>query len=202
MLRLGPVLPIASLLVMLAGSACAGDAGPAGPQGPEGPEGPEGAQGPVGSPNVIYSDWFTPQSWPSSEAFGRTVFSHEESVPAITQEILDSGLVLVYGKLNGYASSIWPTDRISQLPITVQYEQGGSQIDVWSANLHPDILEITFTNNVDTYANISSNHQFRYVIVPGGTPVESAAAGAVQADMSYEKMRALYGVSERGSSTP
>jgi hypothetical protein len=204
MLRSRSLLPIASLLVILASSACSGEAGPTGPtgpQGPEGPQGPGGAQGPAGTANVIYSDWFVPPSWTSSTVFSRTVFRHDEPAPGITQAILDSGVVLVYGRLNGYVSAIWPTNQVSQLPITIQYESGGSQIDVWSANLRPDTLRITMTNNVDTYSSISTSHGFRYVIVPGGAP-QSAPPGAVRADMSYEQMRALYGVPENGSSMP
>ncbi|MDZ7779786.1 MAG: hypothetical protein U5R14_07605 [Gemmatimonadota bacterium] len=201
MLRSLPAL----LLAMLAVSACSGETGPTGPQGPEGPrgpEGPEGPQGPPGTANVMYSDWFQPESWESSEEFGRTVFSHEEPVPEITQDILDTGVVLVYGKLNGYTTSIWPTDQVSQLPITVQYEQAGPQIDVWSANLRPETLEITLTNNTDDYGSVNLQHEFRYVIVPGGATVAGEAAGAVHADLSYEEMRELYDVPEDGSSMP
>lgn len=202
MLRSLPALPVAALLALLATSACTGDTGPTGPQGPEGPAGPEGPQGPAGTANVMYSDWFLPETWESSEVFGRTVFSHEEAVPEITQDILDTGVVLVYGKLNGYTSTIWPTDQVSQLPITVQWESGGSQIDVWSANVRPEVLEITLTNNTDTYGSVNAQHEFRYVIIPGGAPVASEPAGAVHADLSYEEMRARYGVPADGSSMP
>lgn len=148
----------------------------------------------------MYSDWFMPESWTSSEVFGRTVFSYEEPAPEITQDILDSGVVLVYGKLNGYSSTIWPTNQVSQLPITIQYAQAESQIDVWSANLRPDTLKLTLTNNTDVYGSISTVHEFRYLILPGGAPVSTSTAGVVDADLSYEKMLELYGVPESGSS--
>src|SRR5690348_2162425 len=88
-------LPFALLLLV---SSCADD-GPVGPAGPAGPPGPTGA---TGSPNVVYGAWFKPDSYEMTTLFGIKNFAHTQQVPAITQEVLDKGVVLVYAKLLGY----------------------------------------------------------------------------------------------------
>jgi hypothetical protein len=77
--------------------------------------------------------------------------------------------VLVYGKLDGYVTSIWPTNQVSQLPIVITYDSNSTaQIDTWSALATVGNIEITLVNNTNVYGSISNAHQFRYVIIPGG----------------------------------
>src|ERR1035438_4088573 len=64
----------------------AGATGPQGPQGPQGPTGQGGATGDTGTANVIYSEWNNTFSGSSADW----------AIPQITQNIADSGVVLVY----------------------------------------------------------------------------------------------------------
>ena len=116
-----------------------GDDGPIGPAGAKGDigaagtngdAGAKGATGATGTANVIYSDWITPATYTKTTVFGTTVFSYSIVASKITQDILDKGTVLVYGKLNGYNPVIWPADQVSVLPIAITYMSGtASNID-------------------------------------------------------------------------
>jgi hypothetical protein len=146
-----------------------GNTGPAGATGPAGPSGATGAQGPAGSANVIYSQWFTPATWIKDTIFGEYGFNYTKATTDITQQVLDSGVVLTYGKLDGYTSVIWPTAQVSLLPIIVTYMEGATIYnDTWSALATPGNLRIQFVDDKNLYNGISNAHQFRYVVIPGG----------------------------------
>lgn len=187
-------------------SACAGKEGPTGPQGPV------GAQGQPGSPNVIYSAWFTPTRYDTVTVFGLRNFNHVQAAPQITQAILDNGVVLTYGKLTGYNSTVWPTNQVGQLPISVKYQQGGLQIDTWSGYATPGSLRINFVNSANIYTTIANTHSFRYIIIPGGVastnvlpsggvlgnriPSETRYTREQLQQLSYDDVRQLFGIPE------
>ncbi|MGH2643043.1 MAG: hypothetical protein ACRDE2_03775 [Chitinophagaceae bacterium] len=195
---------------LFAGCSKTGPAGPQGQTGATGPQGPAGtagtngtngatgAQGPAGTANVIYSAWFTPSAFTVTKPFGIYSFDYNQPAPGIKQSILDNGVVLVYGKLNGYASSIWPTNQIGLLPIVLTYQSGGIQIDTWSAFATVGNLRINFMNDNNLYttdASISHSHSFRYVIIPGG--VAGARLSSSPPDYNnYEAVCRYYGIPE------
>ena len=139
-----------------------GDTGPAGAAGPTGP------QGPAGSPNVIYSQWFTPASYIKDTIFGIYGFSYTKATTDITQVTLDSGVVIVYAKLLGYNPLIWPTTQVGKLPISLTYIQGTTMTDTWTGTETPGNLKIRFVNDHNYYGSIATSHQFRYIVIPGG----------------------------------
>jgi hypothetical protein len=164
-----------------------GDAGPAGPAGPAGASGPTGATGAPGSANVVYSQWFTPATYVKDTIFGSYGFYYNKATTDITQKILDSGLVITYGKLDGYTAAIWPTNQVAPLPISIIYMDGASpNVDVWSALATPGNLRIQLVSSLNAYGGISNLHQFRYVIVPGGakSAVASIKPGQEQGNTS------------------
>jgi len=142
----------------------------------DGEDGPTGPQGPPGTANVIYSEWFTAAQWDTATIFGIRNFSYTRAAPQITQAILDSGVVLTYGRLTGYAPQVWPADRVALLPVTLTYVQGNTQVDTWSAYMTPGNLRINFTNNMNFYTSVATTHRFRYVIIPGGAAAAGSAA--------------------------
>jgi hypothetical protein len=176
------VTAIASIFIVT--SCKKGDIGPQGLQGPQGP------QGPVGSPNVMYSNWFTPATYKKDTIFGSWGFSHTQPVAAITQPILDSGVVLTFAKLQGYNSLVWPAGQVGQLPITITYMQGGIQNDTWHARAFVGNLKIRFVNDNNIYTSIANQHQFRYIIIPG-----AVAAGRMR-QLSYEELCRQYNIPE------
>jgi hypothetical protein len=164
----GLLLFIVPLFVI---SCSKGDAGPAGPAGPAGAAGPTGSQGPAGSANVIYSSWFTASPWTKDTVFDVYGFNYDKPTTDITQKVLDSGVVLTFGKLDGYNTLIWPTAQVAPLPITISYRFSPAGItynDTWTALATPGNLRIRFIDDQNYYGSIATAHQFRYVIVPGG----------------------------------
>lgn len=146
----------------------------------------KGDTGPAGTANVFFSDWFKPDVYIKDTVFGSWGFKYNKPVAAITQKIIDSGAVLVYGKLLGYNPLVWPTNQVSQLPISVTYMQGGQQEDIWTAYASPGNIRIRFTNNHNIYTTIANQHVFRYVIIPGGMPTARLAT------MNYNEVVRLY----------
>lgn len=178
------VLALSAIIILV--SCKKGDIGPQGLQGPAGPAGP---QGPIGTANVIYSAWYTPTTYVKDTIFGSWGFSHTQAAAGITQAILDNGSVLVFGKLLGYNAAVWPANQVGQLPITINYMQGGNQIDVWQARGFPGNLKVRFVNNNNIYTSIANQHQFRYIIIPGGV------SGRLR-QMSYEEICRQYNIPE------
>lgn len=151
-------------------------------------KGDTGPQGPAGSANVIYSDWFTPPSYTMTTIFGIKNFDYVRQTPAITQAIIDSGMVITFGKLSGYNPQVWPAGQISQLPISITYVQGNATTDTWSALDTIGKLRINFVNNLNIYNAISTQHSFRYIIVPGGAKASSGGRRANFHSMSYNEV--------------
>ena len=160
-------------------------------EGPQGPAGTNGTNGVDGNANVKYSDWFTPSPWVATTAYGTKDFAYTKTDAAITQSIIDNGVVLVFGKLAGYNPSIWPSTRVSQLPIVVNYVSSGAQIDTWSAYLTLGTLTIDFKNNNNYYNNISITNQFRYVIIPSSSHLRLSKP---LQSMTYDEICSLYNI--------
>jgi len=95
-------------------------------------------------------------------------------VPQIIQDIIDNGSVLVYGKLLGYNTTVWPVSQVAQLPIQLTYNDGGTTTDTWSALITPGNIRIRFVNDHNIYTVIANAHQFRYIIIPKGIQAVSA----------------------------
>ena len=155
-----------------------------------GEDGEKGEQGPPGSANVIYSDWFTATSYTSSTVFGITNLTYVKDAPQITQDILDKGVVLVYGNLSGYVSTVWPVGQVSQLPIALTYVQSGQTMtDTWSAIQTVGKMTIKFVNDKNLYTStgLATTHKFRYIIIiPGGQPIGKSSID--YSKMSYEEV--------------
>lgn len=156
-------------------------------------KGDTGPAGPPGTANVQYSDWFTPNPYIKDTIFGIWGHKYNKAAPGITQQVLDSGTVLTFGKLLGYNQSVWPANVVQQLPIQLTYRQSGATMtDTWSARASPGNLQIRFVNDHNEYNVISNTHQFRYIIIPGGKPL----AGGRVAQRSYEEICREYGIPE------
>ena len=194
--------PFLFLSVVLLIAACS-KTGPEGPQGTQGTSGPAGAQGPAGaagstgSANVIYSDWFTPQSYSVTSTTGINDFYYDKSATGITQDILDKGVILTYGKLNGYGPSVWPINQVAELPITFVYKfLGVERIDTWSAYATLGNLRINYTNGAyyDGFFTTDS-HTFRYIIIPGGVS-GNRMSGPPPDHSDYNAVCKYYGIPE------
>jgi hypothetical protein len=156
-------IPFPGLLVTLAVAivftSCTktGQIGLQGPQGPQGNPGATGSQGNTGTANVIYSEW-------DSSFTGTSVVW---SVPAITQGVLDSAVILVYVKQE---------TAIFQLPYD-NLNGSGFYLN-----------DLMFVGQIQIYCSTGytlKDFAFRYVIIPGGV-----AANYVHKD--YQEISTLF----------
>ncbi len=138
----------AVISIFAAGCSKTGPAGATGPQGSAGAQGSTGPQGPQGNANVkvdtftlVNSQWlwndnyiFYTASGSYTEWFTRY---HKVTFPAVTQGVLDSGLVLVYMTPNLSDKSQW-----SPLPYTFDNGLGYSYDFVYVTS--PGSVELEF----------------------------------------------------------
>jgi hypothetical protein len=123
-----------------------GETGATGPQGPQGPTGPAGADGSVDIKSYLLIN-------KSVTLTGFTSFS----IPAITQEIVDSGVILVYFRTTGSTSGYF----------ALPYSEAGRTI--------------TLSDFGVGYINVKANFSqggldFKVVIIPGGSLTTMKAA--------------------------
>jgi len=149
---------------------CEGPEGPTGAVGAQGPQGEQGPQGPEGSPgtaNVIYSDWL--RLGDVSSPADTTLLSRNYTryhIPAsdLTQDIIDNAAVMVYYKLLGL---------ISPLPFTLAGIGGDEDKLITYAPFEPGRLTILSQELDNTAFPLNLNTQFRYILIPGGTPAKA-----------------------------
>jgi len=162
-----------------------GQDGANGEDGKDGADGNNGKNGTNGNANVMSSDWFTATtSFTLTTGFGGIfLLDYIHTAKEITKEIIDTGVVLVYARLKGYGG-LWPTDRVSLMPIVLMYDLNPVEIDTWTAMLSVENIRIRFTNSNNTYNSITQPHQFRYVIIPS----TGSTSGRI-ADFSRESLK-------------
>lgn len=162
-----------------------GDTGEQGPQGNEGLQGPRGAQGSTGTANVIYSDWLstTAGEWKDTTL---TNFTRSQRVfktaSALTQPVLDSGVVMVY--LRDAFNTTY------SLPLT--YNVSPSRVH----NFIPMVGKFLFFE----YATDGSGgfvvltNKYRYIIIPGG--VKTGGRLKNWQSMNYKEVCLALGIPE------
>ena len=62
--------------------------------------------------------------------------------------------------------------------------------DTWSAYASVGNLKIRFINDKNYYSTIATNHQFRYIIIPGGEPAGRGRS------LTYEEICKKYNIPE------
>jgi hypothetical protein len=155
------------LCVVLVTLGCAkGDTGPTGPTGP---------RGATGSANVIYSEWYSPDTWYLETEFGTTQRFYSIGSTSITQEIIDQGVVMVYMRFVGFAP------EIVQLPFLVT--DAGYQFYYCAQADSVKVAYYVAAARATTPSIIPSYNQVRYVLISGGV-----VAATMQAEGStYEQ---------------
>lgn len=140
----------------------------------EGPQGEQGPPGEDGNANVIASAWIVEQY--ANEATAQTGFDIPD--PNITQTIIDSGLVLAFGKAN--------SSNVISIPFV--YDNKSYYIV-----LTPD-QKIRFVGtSVDFTPEVFNDiTHVRYVIIPASTAGKNE--GVDYAAMSYEELMDYFGL--------
>jgi len=124
----------------------------------EGPQGPAGDDGQNAA--VYYSEWFSPTSW--SGTSGDWFFS--ASAPDLTQNVVESGVVLAYVWLDG---DLYNSTTVRPLPA---YALGAN----WSFLIH-QYGSIEFTCDMSTQP-YNANDKFRFIAIPGTSTALKTAA--------------------------
>lgn len=173
-------------------TACEGPTGPAGPPGEQGEQGEQGTQGEPGEPgsvNVFYSAWtpFEVNDWVQATSFGQIVQRLQITEGLVTQDILDQGVVLVYVRFGGS-----PNPR--PLPFTGYITTGSTPQMLWF-DIEVGSITITFQNltNNDNPGTFGGSNSYRYVIIPGGTPISGNLVGELSA-LSYDEVLRRFGI--------
>lgn len=149
-------------------------------------EGPQGPQGPAGqNATVFYSDWISPGSW--SGTTGDWYF--EASAPDLTQDIVESGVVLAYAWLAG---DIYNGTTVRPLPA---YAVGAN----WDFLIH-QYGSIEFTSDMSAMPTTSDN-KFRFIAIPGTTLALKSASLKNNSkqelrNMSYKEVCKLFNIPE------
>lgn len=166
-----------------------GETGPQGPKGDPGEPGSQGEQGPPGTANVLYSEWipFDVSNWNKVTEFGRETQLYEIAEALVTTEIIDQGLVFVYIKFGGA-----PPPR--PLPFTGYVTTSSKDQTIWYRLLEGKIV-LAFHNVSDNAdpGTFGAGNQYRYVIIPGGTPINGRVVEDLR-KLSYEEICNRYNI--------
>ncbi|WP_109438212.1 hypothetical protein [Aquimarina sp. AU119] len=159
-----------------------------GVDGQDGLDGLQGEQGDTGTANVIYSEWMNPGFPPN--VVGNDEVESTIAAPQITEEIINSGTILVFGRYSGFGS------RIYQLPALI-----GQKFHQF--RLNPAGGEFDLRINTLDGSDIGLNNSLtsvRYVIIPGGVTIDPASSASKSAkdysSMSYEEIKAQFNIPE------
>ncbi|MEZ0005071.1 hypothetical protein ABH942_000414 [Flavobacterium sp. 28YEA47A] len=133
--------------------------------GKDGKDGLNGTNGEPGTANVIYSNWLNRPDGVEATIDGTTGMVYSYSVPQITNEILNSGAILVY--LQFGSGEIFPlayTSRAGGIVNTVEAvpSVGNLKILRYRHDGMTPAIQLGFTVKI------------RYIIIPGGAPVPLA----------------------------
>jgi hypothetical protein len=138
-----------------------------------------GSQGPAGTANVIYYSWtaFTPANW---SAFDPTSASRTYSIsmPEITEDLFDEGVVLVYLNCAYYSPSYISSQDMTQLPANFYNRVNGNKREMLEEHLQPGSLTLALADAQDngdpgTLFSITGPpapiyYMYRVIIIPGG----------------------------------
>lgn len=170
----------------------AGATGPAGPQGPAGPAGANGAAGPagaVGTANVIYSDWLDV----TFEGSDSTGWFAEIPAPRLVDSILNRGDVKVYLNMGSDSTE---SQIIVTLPITFELLFTSATVHSYFTN---QVITLVSTADLSTFTDNGNKYfQFRYVLIPGGTPSGRLSnTGIKSVDWNkYNEVKAFLGLKD------
>ena len=193
--------------IIICGCQKEGPAGAVGPAGVQGPAGPTGPTGPAGSANVVYSAWFTPAqngNWVDTSINGVAAQKKfNKSAPGITLNVLNTGVILSYLKLNPDGAG-GTTASIRQMP----YANPGAANVFFAMHYVGSItIAVISTANPGVAVTASSTAlEFRYIIIPGvvqgGRLISGPAKGYTKNELmnlSYEKIESMFNIPQNGS---
>jgi hypothetical protein len=183
-----------------------GSQGPAGSNGTTGPTGPQGPPGTGGGSSVTYSPWFltgaanwvTTPNYAVERMFVRTA-------PAITQAIIDQGVVLAYMKGDPLYNATPQANTVFQLPYSVGI--GGGWTDLWEYGIETAGQLLFFYKSDDPWSTAALGViSFRYIVIPGsiagGKSAEPRYKGFTKSElkaMTYDEVARIFNIPQQGT---
>lgn len=167
-----------------------------------------------GGSNVTYSTWFSipAADWkPGGAQTGYTydyTFIGEQSTQrnasAITQDVLDKGVVLCYAKWILGSTTPVPVVNNTLLPVTTNFPSTGNPIINLNFGLKLGKIDFYFySNSIDVPTSELAKIQYRYIIIPGNTLVSGRRANGSSypsasdlKKMTYEEVLKAYDIPE------
>lgn len=179
--RLFSLLFIASLLLACSKEDDAtGPQGPAGAVGQNGQDGAPGEKGETGTANILYSDWLEADWGNVNDDYAEFFIE----APEITQQIIDTGLILAYGKTTSGQFFLLPTSVFNVTTIEnylVAVDELGT-------------LKILVKETNNQILGTPVLNRFRFVIVPDGMPLSGKSATIDFSKMTYKELADHFGI--------
>ena len=217
-MRKNKLLSLLTLAITFIAISCTkegpeGPVGATGVQGPPGVQGPQGDQGDQGPPGtgggVTYSAWFvTGNNWVTTPNYlAELIFV--KTAPAVTQSIIDQGVVLAYMKGDPLYSGSLQENSVFQLPYIVGPNSFSTWTDVFDFGIETPGQIIFFYKSDNPWSAADLvDVQFRYIIIPGttlggrgisgGTTYEGYTKDELKA-MSYDEVARLFNIPAEGT---
>jgi hypothetical protein len=123
----------------------------------------DGAVGATGTANVMYSNWASAPTATATTIDGTNGNTTSITATQLSQEILDKGTVLVYGK---FSSTIFPLPYVS-------YAGGSANTLTFYPELN-NIKLFRFKHDGSGGVSIPTSLQFRYILIPGGVSAKTS----------------------------
>src|SRR5699024_9987688 len=132
-----------------------------------------------GTANVMYSSSIKPAKWKKDITYGQHIRYFDIAANAITQDVLDRAVIIVYiGLVAG---------PIYQLPVVPAGGRLRFYFELTLQNLRIGYINPTDTGNDPGF--ISLDNKFRYVIIPGGVAAKSKLSKKQLKKMSHQEVR-------------
>jgi hypothetical protein len=139
-------------------------------------------KGKTGTANVLYSGWNSATNLRDTIADGSKLKAVDLLAPALTDDILEKGMVQVYFRFSG--------SGVYALPYT-SYAGGLQNIMSYLPRLkHFIITRFAFDNSGSV--SLPNSLQYRYVIIPGGVAAPTAAKNPNL--NNYEEVKRYYNI--------
>jgi len=182
------------IIIVIAGLAsCKGEIGPPGADGIDGVDGVDGVDGEDGNANVISSGWleYDVAVWTDvTPEFGIDYRNYPITVPAITQNIVDNGVVLVYSRF------VITSTQTYMLPFTDNITGADPAGQTISFRFELNDLTLKMRNVIGTGDPGTFGGpgiaEFRYIIIPSNTSDKTQNIDF--SEMSYEEVINYFGL--------
>lgn len=162
-----------------------GEQGPQGEQGEQGEQGPQGEQGEPGTANVMYSEWID-QDWNFTDGTNfKTMLVDDVNLNDSFLE--NGGIVLGFFRFQENVPFPLPYQNFTSNNIrtfyAVHFSDGGNvRFSIQST----DGTDLTTDEVNGTGPGV--NAQFKYVLIPGGTPITAAKSPVQWEQLSYKEV--------------